>query len=91
MRKYVILLLAIVIAVSFCGCRENTIDDSGDKLSIITTIFPAYDFARSIGGDMVHVEMLISPGNEVHTFEPTPQDIIKISIKKVIKNLLNQN
>jgi len=63
----------------FSGCAPDTRKDKSDKLNIVTTIFPAYDLARSIGNDNVEVTMLISPGNEVHTFEPTPQDIIKIS------------
>lgn len=48
------------------------------RLSVITTIFPPYDFARSIAGENADVEMLLPPGAEAHDFEPTPRDIIKI-------------
>ena len=47
-------------------------------LSIIATIFPAYDFARVIAGDHAQVELLLPPGSESHSYEPTPQDIIAI-------------
>jgi zinc transport system substrate-binding protein len=50
----------------------------GKKLSVVTTIFPPYDFARQIAGDKAEVTMLLPPGAESHSFEPTPQDIIKI-------------
>jgi len=49
-----------------------------DKISIVTTIFPPYDFTRAIAGDKAEITMLLPPGAESHSFEPTPQDIIKI-------------
>ena len=54
-------------------------ENLGDKLSIITTNFPLYDFARQIAGDKAQISMLIPPGSEVHSFEPTPKQIIEIS------------
>jgi zinc transport system substrate-binding protein len=48
------------------------------KISIVTTIFPAYDFTRAIVGDKAELTMLLPPAAESHSFEPTPQDIIKI-------------
>lgn len=50
-----------------------------DKLSIVTTIYPYYEFARVIAGDKAEVYQLISPGTEVHEFEPTPKDILRIN------------
>ncbi len=49
-----------------------------DKLSIVTVGFAEYDFARQIVKDEGEVIMLLSPGQESHTFEPTPTDIVKI-------------
>lgn len=40
--------------------------------------FPQYDFVRQIAGDNVEVSMLLKPGEETHSYEPTPQDILKI-------------
>ncbi|MDR0868393.1 MAG: metal ABC transporter substrate-binding protein [Planctomycetota bacterium] len=48
------------------------------KISVVTTIFPPYDFARAVGGDRVELKMLLPPGAESHSFEPTPQDLIAI-------------
>ena len=56
---------------------ENTETDDG-KISVVTTIFPPYDFVREIAGDQVEVKMLLKPGEETHSYEPTPQDIIAI-------------
>lgn len=48
---------------------------SEQKLKIVTTVFPQYDFARQVGGEYAEVSMLLKPGAETHSFEPTPQDI----------------
>lgn len=45
------------------------------RLQVVTTFFPQYDFARQITGDCADVTMLLKPGEEVHSYEPTPQDI----------------
>lgn len=79
-RKILCVLLAAVLAVSaFSGCtvQQNPDVDDG-KLHVVTTIFAPYDFARQVGGDDVSVTMLLRPGCEVHSYEPTPKDIIAI-------------
>lgn len=49
-----------------------------DKLTIVATSFAPYDFARQIAGDKAEIIMLLAPGEESHTYEPTPGDIMKI-------------
>lgn len=59
----------------------STIDDRAteeEKLSIVTTNFPAYDFAKQVAGEDADVRMLLKPGAESHSYEPTPEDIITI-------------
>ncbi|MCL1879130.1 MAG: metal ABC transporter substrate-binding protein [Actinomycetia bacterium] len=51
---------------------------SDGKLKVVATIFPPYDFVRAIAQDRAEVSMLLPPGAESHSFEPTPQDIIRI-------------
>lgn len=53
-------------------------DKDSDKISVVTTIFPQYDFVRQIAGDRAEIRMLLKPGEESHSYEPTPQDIIAI-------------
>lgn len=58
---------------------ETASSDSGsesDKLVVVATLFPQYDFAREIGGDKVDVTLILPPGVEAHTYEPTPQDMV---------------
>jgi zinc transport system substrate-binding protein len=49
--------------------------EENSRLQVVTTFFPQYDFARQITGDCADVTMLLKPGEEVHSYEPTPQDI----------------
>lgn len=48
------------------------------KLRVITSLFPLYDFARNIAGDRAEVTLLLPPGMEPHSFEPKPDDILRI-------------
>ncbi|MDR3148980.1 MAG: metal ABC transporter substrate-binding protein [Oscillospiraceae bacterium] len=80
-RIAAIALTALLAAATLSGCGKTTVPatagDSG-KISVVTTIFPPYDFARQIAGDKAAVNMLLLPGSESHSLEPTPQDIITI-------------
>lgn len=58
------------------GVSEEVQDDG--RISVVTTIFPQYDFVRQIAGKNVELKMLLKPGEETHSYEPTPQDIIAI-------------
>ena len=73
----VILCMAAVLAVC-CSCEKTETKKDDGKLNIVTTIFPPYDFAKNAGGEYVNVSMLLKPGMESHSYDPTPQDIIKI-------------
>lgn len=75
------LLLAVCTLVSGCsfpGSEDFQEDAAEDKISVVTTIFPQYDFVRQVAGDRVDLKMLLKPGEESHSYEPTPQDIIAI-------------
>lgn len=83
MRKFitVIIVMALfVLLITGCG-TDNSVSKSKKiegNLSIVTTIFPPYDFASQISGNKTQVSMLLPPGAESHSYEPTPQDIMKI-------------
>ncbi len=81
MKRITSLLLAAVLVltvISLCACTDDSAAKTDGKLSIITTVFPPYDFARQITGDKADITMLLKPGMESHSYDPTPQDIIKI-------------
>ena len=76
--KIIIALIAIVGISLGIILGINKAKESSEKISIIATNFPAYDFARAVAGDKANIKMLVKPGAETHDFEPTPQDIIDI-------------
>lgn len=80
MRKGFSLVLCVILLLgALSGCAQQpTIDPDDGKLHVVTTIFAPYDFAREIGGEDVTVTMLLKPGCEVHSYEPSPKDIIAI-------------
>ncbi|MBQ9898779.1 MAG: zinc ABC transporter substrate-binding protein [Ruminococcus sp.] len=74
-RVLCIFLCAVLACGALCGCEPY---EKGSRLSIVTTSFPPYDFARAVAGDSADITMLLSPGAEAHSYEPTPLDIAKI-------------
>lgn len=69
--------LIVLLSLALCGCSPDALPHS-DKLQIVCATFPAYDFAREIAGDKAEITLLIKPGAEVHSYEPTPKDVIRI-------------
>lgn len=76
MKKIISIFLLFVVTFAFSSCGE--VERSTGKISVVTTIFPYYDFARSVSKGTCDVDMLLKPGSDVHSFEPTPSDILKI-------------
>lgn len=79
-RKSISLMLAGLMGVSMCACSFLT--TSSDKLSIVTTILPEYDWVRNIAGDNIgniDLTLLCDNGVDMHSFQPTASDIVKIS------------
>lgn len=92
MQRTLSVILALFLMFSlFAGCGRTPAADENNapnpavagsgnekKLSVVSTLFPGYDFTREIAGDEVNLTMLLPPGSESHSFEPTPQDIISL-------------
>ena len=79
MKCMSIFLTLSMLLVMLSGCAEEQGGKTNGKISIVATIFPQYDFARRIAGDRADVKMLLKPGMEAHSYEPSPKDIIGIS------------
>jgi zinc transport system substrate-binding protein len=79
-RRSVVLLILMILLGSFTACAKRGEEPARmKKLKVITTLFPLYDMAKSIGADKSDVSLLLPPGVEAHSFEPKPSDIVKIN------------
>ena len=83
MKKILALLLALWIpAAVLSGCVPQDDSAASNKLNIVTTIFPAYDWVREILGDetdRAEITTLLDSGVDLHSYQPTVDDIVKIS------------
>lgn len=78
MKKFFSLLLSVMLLAALLSSCSDTQKQNDGKLNVVSTVFPSYDFSRQIGEDKINLTLLIPPGGESHTYEPTPSDIIKI-------------
>lgn len=83
MKKIISALLCFLLVIStltLCiGCGDTLADS--EKISIVCTLFPQYDWVRNIVGnsDNIEVSLLIQNGADPHSYQPTASDIMKIS------------
>lgn len=81
MKKTIYLILISVLCVfGLCSCGEKKADDSG-KINVVCTVFPQYDWAKNVIGDSenVNLALLCRNGTDIHSYQPTADDIIAIS------------
>lgn len=72
------LCAAFSMLAAGCAVREPNIKEKSDKLNVVTTLFPYYDFLRQVAGDKVDITLVVPAGMASHSFEPTPADVITI-------------
>lgn len=78
--KLVSIMLLAVLVIAACG-KGNNDESSGankEKLQIMTTFYPMYEFTKNIAGDKADVKLLIPSNQEPHGWEPTPKDIANV-------------
>ncbi|GHU71002.1 high-affinity zinc uptake system binding-protein ZnuA [Clostridia bacterium] len=82
MRIFTMICAVVFSIILFCAAplAETAQSDAGNtnRITVIATIFAPFDLARAVAGDLADVAMLLPPGSESHSFEPTPRDILKI-------------
>ncbi len=77
MKRILLIIGALFLGTMLVACSGKDKSDS-DKISVVSTIFAPYDFTRQIVGDNAEITMLLPPGSESHSYEPSPKDIITI-------------
>lgn len=85
-NRTLLLIVLLSISVIMTGCTgnqakatsEQASNSNPNKIQVISTLFPQYDFTKAIGGENVDVRLLMPPGTESHSYEPTPKDLVDI-------------
>lgn len=79
MKKIISILLVFISILTLCACQGTGVTGAdNEKVQIMAAMFAEYDFALQIAGDCAKVKMLLPPGADMHSYEPTPQNIIDI-------------
>ncbi len=91
--KKIFAWISLMVAAIFClvGCggqnpqQGEKTETPKPKLKVVTTIFPVYDWTRAVIGDSpVELTMLLDKGVDLHSYQPTAQDIMKLSSADVV-------
>jgi len=82
MKKILAFLLTVMAAVCLTACSNTNNSKADDKIQIVTTIFPEYDWVKNVLGDNpgnAEVTLLLDDGVDLHSYQPTVEDIVKIT------------
>lgn len=108
MKKISIILAVTALLSCFSACSKKISSQSDGKIKVVATIFPLYDWTKNIckGSATVNLELLVKNGVDLHSYQPSAADIVKISsadiviftggesdswVKDAIKNSSNKN
>lgn len=102
-KKYILILFVTSLFLLLTACNnKEELPVEEDKINVVTTLFPQYDFTKELLKEKGNVSILLPPGVEPHSFEPTPKDIVRINqadyfiytgkdmepwVDKIIKNI----
>jgi zinc transport system substrate-binding protein len=76
-NRGVLVLVALLLLI--CSCVSQNDGSSSEKIKVVTTVAPLEEFIKSVGGDRVEVSVMVPPGAEPHTFEPTPSQMRQVA------------
>ena len=82
MKKIIVVMVTFFLIIGLIFVligNVNNFEQTTDKIMVVTSLFPEYDFVKQIGKEKVDVQILLPPGTESHTYEPTPKDIVNIN------------
>ena len=78
MKRFLYLLFILLILIS-CSA-----EDTAEEFSVVAVDFPSFDAARAILGGDDNLTMLLPPGTESHSYDPTPRDMVHLSESDIV-------
>jgi len=87
MKKHCAISLSVIslvlLGLAFLSSSCQGMGQPNDKIGVVVTILPQADFVENMGGDKVDVTVMVPPGADPHTYEPTPSQLMKVSKAKM--------
>ncbi|EFV77071.1 hypothetical protein HMPREF1013_02690 [Bacillus sp. 2_A_57_CT2] len=77
-KKFLVFILGLILVLSGCS-DDKPEENSSNKTTVYTTVYPLQYFTERIGGDALEVETIYPPGSDEHTFEPSQKDMMKLA------------
>lgn len=80
-KKLCPIIMIIILCLGMTGCSvDNEKENQNYKLNIVTSMFPYFDITRAIIGNVegINLELAVKPGQDSHSFEPTPSEVINM-------------
>jgi zinc transport system substrate-binding protein len=84
MRKCVSTVILVLPIVLLMSLLADAADKPGGKVKAFVSILPIAYFVERVGGPNVEVSVLVGPGQDPHTFEPTPRLMVKLANARVL-------
>lgn len=78
------LLATVIVAVAFGTAQSLAGPTSSDRMSVVASFYPLFEFTQRVGGDRVTVRPLVPAGVESHDYEPTPRDVVALTRARVV-------
>ncbi|MEA3491857.1 MAG: zinc ABC transporter substrate-binding protein [Campylobacterota bacterium] len=74
-----LIIIVLIILLALLSYQKSTQPSKIGSDTVVTTIYPLYFITKSIAGDAIQVKRLIKPGSEIHSFSPTPADMVELN------------
>lgn len=76
-------MFAVLLLALTPGCSKGCGKSAGGRASVVVSVYPIYDLVRSVAGPDADVSLLLQPGKNEHTFDPTPKDVERAAAAKL--------
>ncbi|WP_018932321.1 metal ABC transporter solute-binding protein, Zn/Mn family [Gracilibacillus lacisalsi] len=82
---FVTVLFSFIMCATLLGCNQNEGESTAnEKLSVVTSFYPMYEFTQQVAGDRADVSLMVSAGEDAHHYEPSAQDVAGVNEAEVL-------
>ncbi|PAD90960.1 metal ABC transporter solute-binding protein, Zn/Mn family [Shouchella clausii] len=83
-NRFATILFSSLVCTTLIGCSQNEEENTAsEKLSVVTSFYPMYEFAQQVAGDRADVSLMVSAGEDAHHYEPSAQDVAAVNEAEV--------